>query len=148
MLLLAAVICCGAAFANTAEPGLEATDAALINDARAHEGLTQLSVDPRLQAIAERHARGMAKRRSMKHNLDLGRDVRRAGLCWRVVGENVGWSRGAFTGDSKTQRLHTAYMGSPVHRENILNPAYRLVGVGVVKRHGTIWNVEDFAAPC
>jgi uncharacterized protein YkwD len=138
----------GVAVAQTAEPDLASIDATLINASRAEAGLHPLAVDPRLQAIAQRHAWGMAKHRVMKHNRHLGREVRRFGLCWRLVGENIGWSRGPIPGQVKASSLHGAYMRSPVHRENILEPRYHLIGVGVVRRRGTIWNVEDFAEPC
>jgi uncharacterized protein YkwD len=142
------VVLGGVAVAQTDEPDLAAIDAALLNVSRTQSGLGALTVDPRLQAIAKHHAWGMAKHHVMKHNQHLVKEVSRSGLCWRLVGENIGWSRGPFPGQVKASTLHGAYMRSPLHRENILDPAYRLVGVGVVKSHGTIWNVEDFAAPC
>ena len=112
------VVLGGVAVAQTDEPDLASIDATLINVSRAQSGLAPLAVDARLQAIAQQHAWGMAKHRVMKHNLRLGKEVRRSGMCWRLVGENI------------------------------LEPRYRLIGVGVVRRRGTIWNVEDFAEPC
>jgi uncharacterized protein YkwD len=146
--LVVFVVFGGVAMAQTAEPDLASTDATLINASRAQDGLAPLAVDLRLQAIAQQHAWGMAKHRGLKHNSHLGKEVRRSGMCWRLVGENIGWTRGPFPGQVKASTLHGAYMRSPVHRENILEPRFRLIGVGVVRRRGTIWNVEDFAEPC
>jgi uncharacterized protein YkwD len=142
------VVLGGVAVAQTDEPDLAAIDATLINISRSQGGLHALAVDPRLQAIAQRHAWGMAKHRVLRHNRGLAKDVSRSGICWRLVGENIGWSSGPFPGRIKATTLHGGYMRSPVHRENILEPRFRLVGVGVVRRRGTIWNVEDFAEPC
>jgi hypothetical protein len=48
--------------------------------------------------------------------------------AWRI-GENLAWGTGALATPAATMQ---AWMNSPGHRENILNGAYREVGVGVV----------------
>jgi uncharacterized protein YkwD len=38
-------------------------------------------------------------------------------------------------------------MRSPAHRANILNPAYRQVGVGIVRANGRLWITQVFRRP-
>jgi uncharacterized protein YkwD len=44
---------------------------------------------------------------------------------WRKLGENVGRGGSIY-------HVHNAYLGSPGHRRNILDPAYNTVGAGAV----------------
>ena len=60
--------------------------------------------------------------------------------CFRALAENVGF------GATPTV-VHVAFMGSSGHRANILNPAMRHVGVGVVSSGGQLWVTEIFRAP-
>jgi Cysteine-rich secretory protein family len=46
-----------------------------------------------------------------------------------VLGENLAWGTGALATPGSIMQ---AWMNSPGHRENVLNPDYREVGVGVV----------------
>ena len=76
----------------------------------------------------------MAERQTLYHS-DL------AGICcFRSLAENVG------SGATPTV-VHVAFMGSSGHRANILNPAMRHVGVGVVSAGGQLWVTEIFRAP-
>lgn len=58
---------------------------------------------------------------------------------WTILGENVGVG-------GNVESLHKAFMDSPAHRENILYPTFRYVGVGVLKRDGRMWVTVIFAA--
>ena len=44
------------------------------------------------------------------------------------VGENLFWASGSVTADGSMK----AWMASPGHRENILNPAWRQIGIAAV----------------
>jgi len=57
-----------------------------------------------------------------------------------LLGENVG--RGG-----NIETLHQAFMDSPGHRDNLLNPVYDLVGIGVVWSEGIPYVVEVFMDP-
>jgi hypothetical protein len=59
------------------------------------------------------------------------------GLNASSLGENVGMG-GDVAG------LHDALMNSPHHRENILDPAFNQVGIGVIVSGGTVFVTEDF----
>jgi hypothetical protein len=105
-----------------------------INVARAAAGLTALSVQPDLVAAARRQSSTMAAQQALSHS-SLA-DI----CCYRALAENVG--SGATVG-----AVHLSFMASSGHRANILNPAMRQVGVGVVSSGGRLWVTEIFRAP-
>ncbi len=51
---------------------------------------------------------------------------------WITLGENVGVG-------GTVSSLHGAFMGSAVHKDNILYRGYRHVGIGVSKKRGRMW---------
>jgi hypothetical protein len=62
-----------------------------------------------------------------------------SGLRFNRSGENVGYN-------TNFESLHSEWMNSPPHRENILNPDYTVAGIGVVKAEdGVWWATTDFA---
>jgi uncharacterized protein YkwD len=85
-----------------------------------------------MSALAERHSAEMAKRGYLFHTSNVSTYLR--GVSWHAWGENVGYMRG---GD--VHILQKAFMHSPVHRENILNGAFRHVAVGTVYNNGRLW---------
>jgi hypothetical protein len=93
------------------------------------------SVDPQLSKVASRHSSRMADRSLLYHSTDLRHVVTR----WSTLGENVG------TGPS-VKSLHRAFMASPAHRDNILYPTFRHVGVGSARRGGRLWVTVVFEA--
>ncbi|MEP6759959.1 MAG: CAP domain-containing protein [Sporichthyaceae bacterium] len=105
-----------------------------INAARAAAGLPAVSVHADLVGAARRHSTEMAERNALYHSSLAGI------CCYRSLAENVGV--GASPGV-----VHVAFMGSSGHRANILNPAMRHVGVGVVSSGGQLWVTEIFRAP-
>lgn len=52
-------------------------------------------------------------------------------------GANVGVSVSVW-------RIHRAFMHSPEHRWNILNPVYRRVGIASYRQDGMVWVTEVF----
>jgi uncharacterized protein YkwD len=63
------------------------------------------------------------------------------------IGENIAWSTGGFATPRETM---TAWLDSPDHRANILNPAFRDLGVGYLPNQSfqgsngaTLWS-QDF----
>lgn len=108
----------------------------LINAERRAVGAGSLEVHPDLVEGARRHAERMAAEGKIFHNQNLG-DVTDG---WQLLGENVG--RGG-----NIETLHQAFMDSPGHRDNLLNPVYDLVGIGVVWSEGIPYVVEVFMDP-
>lgn len=110
-----------------------------INAARAAKTLPRLRIAPGYTDVARRWSAKLAKRNVLGHNPDARAQLEAAGgTGWRVLGENVG-----FAGDADS--LFEAYWNSPPHRANILNPAYRFIGIGWVPRaDGTGYNTQNF----
>lgn len=117
--------------------GAEARFVQLVNQARAHAGLSALTVASDLVTVARRHSARMADSDSLHHNPNLADEV----TGWQSLGENVG--RGP-TVDS----IHQALMDSPGHRANILSSRFTQIGVGVeVREGGRIWVTQVFRLP-
>jgi hypothetical protein len=58
------------------------------------------------------------------------------------VGENIAWVSGA---NANAGRLHTMWMESPHHRDNMVSPTYSAAGVGVYcAPDGTTWATQSF----
>ena len=129
-LTVSALVGSPAASASTTESALVTK----INAARAAAGLPAVSVRADLVAAARRHSGAMAERNELYHSSLSGI------CCFRALAENVGF------GATPTV-VHVAFMGSSGHRANILNPAMRQVGVGVVSSGGQLWVTEIFRAP-
>ncbi|HRI99040.1 MAG TPA: CAP domain-containing protein, partial [Nocardioides sp.] len=97
------------------------------NANRDRQELRALRASKCLKHAAVRQARLMAQREQMFHQ-DIGQVLRDCGLS--TVGENVAY--GFPTGKSV---VNDGWMNSEGHRANILNPAYRLMGIGARKGH-------------
>lgn len=103
----------------------------LVNAERAKEGLSPLSYNATLSAIAEVKALDMITRAYFAHESPDGIDV--SGLAERYhydyinVGENL--AMGDFVSDADVVR---GWMNSPGHRANILNPLYTEIGIAAV----------------
>lgn len=103
------------------------------NAAWSNADIRRLSLDPHLSRVAKRQARAMARNRTLYHTRSLGSLV----TNWQSLGENVGYA-------SSVKRVHRTFMGSPIHKANILRSGYRHMGVGVTKRGGYVWSVVVF----
>ena len=120
----------------TLTPMAEAT-LCLLNGERADHGLPPLSANLRLADAATVYAADLVAGTYFSHT---GRDgssvldrIKRSGYLPRgaafVLGENLAWGSGAL---ATPAAIMNAWMNSPGHRANILNPDFREVGVGVV----------------
>ncbi len=96
----------------------------LTNDARGTSGLAHLALQRDLVSSARMQSREMLSAGDIFHSPDLADRV--PGL-WSAAGENVG--RGYDIRD-----IQTAFMASPTHRANVLDPEYSQVGIGTVVR--------------
>jgi len=125
-----------AAFAESTY-SMESEFIAKVNAARETNGQAPYSVAGDLTSIARQHSSDMARQQSLYHNPNLTTQVQN----WRAVGENVG--EGPTVDD-----IHTAFMNSPEHRDNILDHDFTQIGVGVsVDSNGIVWVTEDFREP-
>lgn len=111
------------------------------NAARANAGLGKLSLDPELSKAARVHTNEMIRKDELFHTSST--NLRQRVTAWTILGENVGVG-------STVDSLQKAFMNSPAHRDNILLPAYRHIGVGAKKANGRLWVTiifEDGADP-
>lgn len=111
----------------------------LVNRERRSRGMRSLSYNSALTSTARRHSARMAAEGRLYHNTaELRSDefARRTNYP-TMVGENVG------EGPS-VDWLHDAFMNSPGHRSNIIEPRYTAMGIGVTVKNGTIWVTQDF----
>ncbi len=122
--------------ALAADAGAEAAFVAAANQERAAAGLPALVVADDLVAVARTQSAAMADGDDLHHNPSLTDDV--AG--WQRVGENVG--RGP-----DVDVIHSAFMASPAHRDNILEAGWTEIGIGVEVRQGRIWVTQVFRLP-
>ena len=53
--------------------------------------------------------------------------IRGAGVRAPRIGENLGWATGSL---AVARSIVQLWLASPAHRANLLQPGYRLVGVG------------------
>jgi uncharacterized protein YkwD len=109
----------------------------LVNRERAAQGERLLAPDMRLQHAAQAHTDSMAYRDYFEHvgprgDTPLSR-IRATGYLYSSqvsyeVGENIGWGT---LWEGTPQAVVAAWMASPGHRANILDPRFRSTGIGV-----------------
>jgi uncharacterized protein YkwD len=114
---------------------------AAANAERTARGIGPLHWDGVLYLAAERHAREMAAHRFISHQYpgeaELGARARQAGVHFSVVAENVAEAPTAV-------QIHDAWMHSPGHRANLLDPRVDSAAISVIDRDGQLYAVEDF----
>jgi uncharacterized protein YkwD len=109
-----------------------------INAERAARHLAPLGWDPGLAGYAAAWSSEMS-RSGFRHS-NISSLVPPGGrLSW--VGENIAWYSGA---GGTSGRLHSMWMQSQGHRDNILSPTYNVVGIGLYCSGGTIWATQEF----
>ncbi len=121
----------------TLAPADEAEFIDHINAARAAEGLGPLTLDPSMRTAARSWTYWMAENLTLAHADDI---VTGAPTDWQKVGENVGRGGSLIA-------VWEAFMASPSHAANVLDPSYDLVGIGVVwTDDGRLYTTHRFAA--
>jgi uncharacterized protein YkwD len=124
------------------DPAAEQQLLDLANQARAQAGAPALALDAGLSQAARAHAGAMFAARQLSHQFDGEPSLpQRLGSATHTTldqeGENVAFDFDAAKG-------HQHLMLSPPHRANLLNPAYNVVGLGVVRSGDRVYIVQDF----
>jgi uncharacterized protein YkwD len=100
-----------------------------INALRTANGVSSLSADPRLDAVAQAYAERMALGHFFAHVApegdSLSERLRAAGYAFTANGENLGRA------SAGTLAAHASVEESPGHRRNLLLPGFSKLGVGV-----------------
>ncbi|HEX2701548.1 MAG TPA: CAP domain-containing protein [Acidimicrobiales bacterium] len=95
---------------------------AKLNELRVSRGLAPLATKGALFDMARAWAGNMEAAGGISHNPSL---AAQGPAGWRRLGENVGMGY-------DVQGLHDAFVASPLHFQNMVDPAFDSVGVGVV----------------
>lgn len=116
---------------------------ALVNTERAKEGCGPVSGDGLLAKAASRHSADMAARDYFSHTspdgTDPGARITAAGYRWSTYGENIA------KGQRTASAVMESWMNSEGHRANILNCAFKEIGVGKEdSSDGPVWT-QNFA---
>ena len=100
------------------------------NGERISHGLEPLSYSPVLADAARRKAANMFSENYWAHNSPSGKSpwvwFKEAGYHYVYAGENLAKDFGS------TDRMIQAWMASPTHKDNIVNPKYTEIGLAVV----------------
>ncbi|TMG35607.1 MAG: hypothetical protein E6H88_12025 [Chloroflexi bacterium] len=101
----------------------------LVNDERAQRGLAALAWDTRLVPIARAHSEEMFRLKYFGHQSPTSGSpfdrLKKAGITYSRAGENLAYAQSVAV-------AHQGLMESPGHRENILRPEFRRIGIGVI----------------
>jgi len=115
----------------------------LVNTERVKAGVGKLTVDAKMTAIARAHSRDMFVRSYFSHlnplDQTVGDRLEKAAINFTVVGENI-----AYAPDLATAQ--EGLMNSPGHRQNIVDPAFHRIGIGIIATN--TWGLmftQDFA---
>lgn len=108
-----------------------------INAERSARGIDPLEVDTGLVSYARQHTQSMISAGSLYHSTSaqLAAVLPEGKTSW---GENVGYA-------ANCARLHRAFMESPGHKKNILDPGFTRLTIGAaVSPSGSVWATEIF----
>jgi uncharacterized protein YkwD len=98
-----------------------------------------MSWNNRLTDAAASHAGDMAANDYFSHvSLDgrtFSQRISATGYLWNAVGENIA------AGQRTPEEVMTAWLESPGHCENIMNPAYTEVGVACISNQASLYKV-------
>ena len=111
----------------------QARVATLVNQTRAQYGRSALRDNLQLDQKAQAWAEHLARYNTLAHsNLPSGITYQ-----WRSLAENVGYG-------GSIEQVHQAYLNSPGHRANILDPRWNYMGTGVAWRGSRVFTVQVF----
>lgn len=101
----------------------------LTNQERAKAGLKPLKIDAKLSQSAQAKSQDMKNKNYFSHTSPTYGSpfdqMKSNGITYKTAGENIAM------GQRTAAEVMDAWMKSPGHRENILNPAYTHIGVGL-----------------
>jgi len=117
-----------------------------INSTRAEHDRGMLQRLPSLDAVAREHSADMAARHYLSHDTPEGLNpvnrIQRGGVDgMTLAGENVGLTNRA----NPNREIVEGWIASPVHRANLLHPAFNTTGVGIARAaDGTLYYTQVF----
>jgi len=118
----------------SANTGDEAAFVTALNNVRAGLGLPALTLNAELSDLARGHAQVMADAGHIFHADPISAGYTGA---WAKMGENVGVG-------ANVSVLVDAFVASPGHYANIIDPAFTQIGVGVVWQGNALYTTHRF----
>jgi uncharacterized protein YkwD len=104
-----------------------------------------LVANRKLMTAAREHAANMAKQGKLEHTLDdkgFEDRAKDAGYSFAALGENIAWN------DESPKAVVETWMGSQLHKDNILNEEFTEIGVAVAQNaKGERYWVQVFGKP-
>jgi uncharacterized protein YkwD len=127
---------------RTSMAALEGGVLSEVNTVRAAHGLHPLRLSPQLSAAARQHTSEMLTDGYFEHESFSGspfwkriqRFYSQGSFAHWSVGENLLWS----SPDIRPRRAIELWMASPGHRENILDPTWREIGIAAVHADSSV----------
>lgn len=125
------------------EAAMEREVSTLVNQERAQNGLSPLTLADDLTAVARAHSRDMIDRNFFSHTNPDGQSpfdrLRSAGISYRAAAENIAY------GQRTAEAVMNSWMNSSGHRANILSANVSEIGIGAVKSSsGTVYWTQVF----
>src|SRR5258706_3518336 len=121
--------------AQAADANAEQQFVARVNALRDSKGVAPVQVADELVGVARHWTDRMVEDGQISHNPSLATDVH---ADWTKLGENVG-----VGGD--VDSIMKAFINSPEHYQNLVDPAFDYIGVGVTyDSTGTLYTTHDF----
>jgi hypothetical protein len=107
---------------------------ATINSFRQSKGLAPFQLDSQLSGLAQQQAQVIANNGQLSHTPNLS-----AGITanWTKLGENVGMG-------GNLDIIWSAVLNSAPHSNNLVDPAYTHIGIGIVIVGNTQWVAHRF----
>src|SRR5438128_10361360 len=126
--------------------GAAGVQLSLVNQDRAANGVGPVAYSASLARVAQYRAQDMLNRNYFSHydpstgQLAFVQLLHLWGIPYSTAGENIAWST-----NPSMAAINTMFMNSPEHRANILQAAYRRVGLGVATNGAKTMVVEVFS---
>ena len=119
------------ALASSSLIGQETTIISRVNSVRAEAGLQALTIDSRLTQSAQAKATDMASMGYFAHGSPegyrMGHWINGAGYTYSLAGENLA------KGFTSIDRLMNAWVASPSHYQNLIEPKFVNIGIGIAE---------------
>jgi uncharacterized protein YkwD len=117
----------------------------LVNQERAKVGADPLKINEQLDLAADQHTLDQASMNKMSHTgsngSNMGDRIKNAGYVFSSAGENVAYGFG------DAAAVMNGWINSEGHRQNILNPNYKEIGIGYAQgADGRPYWTQDFGA--
>lgn len=114
----------------------------LLNVSRLRAKLPAVSWDGQVAAVARAHSNEMAQQNFFNHTSPSTGSpfdrLKQAGIRYSFAGENIAY------GQLDGIEAHMSWMNSAGHRQNLLHPSFKQLGVGVVLKDGRPYYTQNF----